>query len=243
MGSDDPHGHDGFDRLFDGQLGRKCLFLGEKEKEPLRRDKSCGDKNRHPRLVLEIRQFVRYKSKHIIPFLWKFNKDSLTEGAFSRGREGIGELFGGSVNIFDDRDRRENTIPPADQSATQDIRGDQSDQIEQEEKANESNPREVVYTIEKRDVYIGDQGAEDTVQAVEDKLQDEERDPEGKDDQNPCEGLCSKMFKNFFRHAPAGGNSRIFFRSASSTTSLSSKRRASSPNLSFFAVSISLTLT
>jgi hypothetical protein len=91
-------------------------------------------------LALEIGQLIRHKSKHIISFLWKFDKDSPAEGAFSRGREGISQLFGGGINIFYDRDRSKETISPANQFAAQDIGGDQSDQVEQEKETNQSYP-------------------------------------------------------------------------------------------------------
>ena len=90
--------------------------------------------------------------------------------------------------------------------------------------------------------HIGHQGAEDIIQGVEDELQDEEGDPEGQDDQDSCKDLRSKMSENIFRHALDGGNWRIFFRSASSTTSFSSRRWASSSSLSFFAVRSSFAL-
>ena len=93
MRSDNPHRHDGFDRLFDGQLGREYLLFREKEEKALRWDKGCGDKNGDLRLALEISQLICHKADHIISFLWEFNKDSLSERAFSRGREGIGQLF------------------------------------------------------------------------------------------------------------------------------------------------------
>src|SRR4030042_5825552 len=98
------------------------------------------------------------------------------------------------------------------------------------------------YAMEERDINVGDQGVEDIVQGVEDETQNEKGDPERQDDQNPRKNLGSKMSEKRFCHALGKGSSRIFFRSVSSTTSFSSKRRASSPNLSFLAVSISLTL-
>ena len=96
--------------------------------------------------------------------------------------------------------------------------------------------------LEQRDSDVGDEGTKDTIQGVEDKLQDEKGNPEGQYDQNSCKNLCPEMFQYFFCHVLDGINSRILFRSASSTTSFSSKRRASSPILSFLAVNISLTL-
>jgi hypothetical protein len=48
--------------------------------------------------------------------------------------------------------------------------------------------------MEKEDVDVGDQGAEDAVQGIEDELQDEKGDPERKDDQDSREHLCPEMF-------------------------------------------------
>ncbi len=83
MRSDNSHGHDGFDRVFDGQLGREYLLFRKKEEETLGWDEGGRDKNGHLRLVLEINYLIRHKAKYIISFLWKFDKDSLSEGAFS----------------------------------------------------------------------------------------------------------------------------------------------------------------
>ena len=44
--------------------------------------------------------------------------------------------------------------------------------------------------MEQRDGDVGDQGVEDTIQGVEDKLQDEKGDSEGQDDQNSRKDLC-----------------------------------------------------
>ena len=123
MGDDNPHGHDGLDRLFDGQTGRGASFLWGERAETPGRDKGGGDKNGHLRLAIEIRHLIRHESQHIISFLRKFNKDGLAEGAFSCGREGIGQLFGGGIDVFDNRDRREETVPPANQFAAQDVGG------------------------------------------------------------------------------------------------------------------------
>ena len=148
----------------------------------MRRDKGRRNKNGHLCLALQVSQLIRHKSEHIIAFLWKFNKDSLTEGAFLCGREGISQLFGGRINILNDRDSGEETISPANQLMAQDIGGNQSDQIEQDEEADEPHPREMVDTMEERDVYFRDQGVKDPIQGVKDKLQDEKGDPEGQDD-------------------------------------------------------------
>ena len=110
----------------------------------MRWDEGCRDENSHLCLVLEIGQLIGHKTKHIISFLWEFNKNSLTEGSFSGGREGIGQLFGGGIDIFDDWDSGEETVSPANQFAAQDIGRNQSDQIEQEEEGNGSNPWEMV---------------------------------------------------------------------------------------------------
>jgi len=79
LGSDNPHRHDGLDRLFNGQLGGEYFLFGEKEEESLRRDEGGRDKNRDPLLLFSIRQLIRHKAQHIISLLWKFNEDSLTE--------------------------------------------------------------------------------------------------------------------------------------------------------------------
>jgi hypothetical protein len=64
----------------------------------------------------------------------------------------------------------------------QDIGGNQSDQIEQEEEADESYPREMEYPMEEIDIDDRDHGVQDAVQGIEDKHQDEKGDPEGQDD-------------------------------------------------------------
>ena len=140
------------------------------------------DKHGYLRLPLQVRQLIRHKSEHIISFLWKFNKDGLTEGTFLCGREGIGQLFGGGINILNEGNCGEETISPADQLTTQDVGGNQSDQIEQEEEADEPDPRKMVDAMEERDVDFGDQGVEDAIQGVEDKLQDEKGDSERQGD-------------------------------------------------------------
>lgn len=104
-------------------------------------DKGRRDKNGHVRLAFQVSQLIRHKPEHIIAFLGEFNKDGLAEGTFLRGREGIGQLFGGGINILNDRDRGKEAIPPADQFAAQDIGGNQSDQIEQDEETDEPHPR------------------------------------------------------------------------------------------------------
>ncbi len=91
-------------------------------------------------------------------------------------------MFGGGINILNDGDGREETISPANQLTAQDIGGNQSDQIEQEEEADEPDPRKMVDAMEERDIDFRDQGVEDAIQRVEDKLQDEEGDSEGQDD-------------------------------------------------------------
>jgi hypothetical protein len=48
--------------------------------------------------------------------------------------------------------------------------------------------------MEKRDVDVGNQRAEDAVQGIEDELQNEKGDPEGKNDQDSREHLCPEMF-------------------------------------------------
>ncbi len=146
------------------------------------RDKSRRDKNGHLRLAHQISHLIRHKSEHIISFLWKFNKDGLTEGTLLCSREGIGQLFGGGINILNDRDRSEETIPPADQLTAQDISGNQSDQIEQDEEADEPHPPELVHVVKQRNVYCRNQGIEDAIQGVEDEFQNEKGDSEGQDD-------------------------------------------------------------
>jgi len=180
--SDDSHRHDGLDRFFDGQLGRENLLFGKEEKKTLRRDKGGGNKNGHLRLPLEVDQLIRHKAEHIISLLRKFNENSLTERTSFCGREGIGQLFGGSIDILDDWDRFEKAIPPANQFAAQDIRGNQSNQVQQNEEADDSYPREMVYAMEQRDINVWDQGVEDIVEGVEDELQNEKGDPERQDD-------------------------------------------------------------
>ena len=145
-------------------------------------DKGRGDKHRHPRLTLQVRQLICDKSEHIIPFLWKFNKDGLAEGTFLCGREGIGQLFGGGIDIFHDRDRSEETVSPADQLTAQKGGSNPSRQIQQKEETDEPQTPELVGAVKQKNVYIGDQGGEDAVQGVEDELQDEKGDPEGEDD-------------------------------------------------------------
>lgn len=145
-------------------------------------NKGRGDKHGHLHLALQVRQLIRHKSEHIIAFLWKFNKDGLTEGASLCGREGIGQLFGRGINILNEGDRGEEAVPPANQFAAQDIGGNQSDQIKQEEEADEPYPWEMVQAMEQRDVYIRNQGVKDAIQGVEDKLQDKKGDPDGQDD-------------------------------------------------------------
>ena len=145
-------------------------------------DKSRGDKHGHLRLALQVNQLIRHKSEHIIAFLWKFNEDGLTEGTSLCGREGIGQLLGGGINILNDGDRREEAVSPADQLSAQDIGGNQPDQIEQEEEADEPDPWEMVQAMEKRDIDIRNQGVKDAIQGVEDKLEDEKGNPDGQDD-------------------------------------------------------------
>ena len=89
---------------------------------------------------------------------------------------------------------------------------------------------------------MGHDRTEDVIQGIEDKIQDEERDPKGQDDQDSCKYLCPKVFENILYHSLHAESWRIFFRSASSTTSFSSKRRASSPNSPFLAMRISFAL-
>jgi hypothetical protein len=163
-------------------LGREQLLFREKEKETLGWDKSGGDKNGRHRLAIKIGQLIRHKAEHIISFEWKFNKDSLPEGAFSRGGEGIGQLFGRGIDILNDRDRREETISPVNQFAAQDIGRDHPNQVEQEEEADQAHARELEDAMEEGDIDVGDQRVEDTVEGVEDELQNEKGDPEGQDD-------------------------------------------------------------
>jgi len=206
------------------------------------RDEGCRDKNGYLLLVCEIGHFVRHKTEHIISFLWEFNKDGLAKGTFSRSREGIGQLFGGGIDIFYNRDSFEKAVSPTDQFMAQDIGGDHSDQVEQEEETDDSQPRKEKLSIEKIDRHVGHEGAEDIIHGVEGEVQYQKGDPEGQDDQDSCEDLCPKMSKNILCHSLVAGNWRIFFRSASSTTSFSSKRRASSPSSFFLAVRISFAL-
>jgi len=145
-------------------------------------DKGGRDKNGHLRLPLEIGQLIGHKAERIIPLLGKFNENSLAERAFSRGRKGIRQLFGGGVDILDDRDRLEETIPPANQFVAQDIGRDHSNQIEQKEEADDSYSREMDDVMEQGDIDVWDQGVEDAVKGVEDELQNEEGDPERQDD-------------------------------------------------------------
>ncbi len=96
--------------------------------------------------------------------------------------------------------------------------------------------------LKRIDRHVGHERAEDIIEGIEDKLQYQKGDPEGQDDQDSCEDLCPKMSENILYHSLDAGNWRIFFRSASSTTSFSSKRRASSPSSFFLAVRISFAL-
>ncbi len=182
LGCNDPNRHDRFDRFFDGQLGRERFFLREKEEKPLGRNKGRGNKNGHLRFALQVGQLICHKPEHVVSFLWKLNEYGLTEGALFCGGEGIGQLFGGGIDVFNNRDRGEETIPPSDQLAAQDIGGNQSDQIEQDEETDEPYPREVVQTMEERDVDIGNQGVKDAIQGVEDKFQNKKGDPDGQYD-------------------------------------------------------------
>jgi hypothetical protein len=103
-------------------------------------------------------------------------------------------LFRGEIDILNDRDGGKETIPPANQFPAQNIGGNQSDQIEQEEEANDSHSWEMKYAVKESDVYVGDQGVKNIIQGIEDELQNEKGNSEGQDDQDPCKNLCSKMF-------------------------------------------------
>jgi len=130
MGGDNPNGHNGFDGLFNCQLRKEDFFLGKKEKKALGRDEGCRDENGDLLLALEIHQFIRHKAEHIISFLWKFNKDSLAKRTPPSSREGVGQLFGGKVDILDHWNGREETIPPTDQLTAEKIGSDHSRQVE-----------------------------------------------------------------------------------------------------------------
>ena len=118
-------------------LGRDDLFFREKEEKTLGRDEGRGDKNGHLLLVFEIGQLICQKSKNEISFLWEFDKDGLTKGTFSSRRECIGQLFGGGIDILYNWDSREEVVSPTDQLTAQNIGGDHSDQVEQEEKTDD----------------------------------------------------------------------------------------------------------
>jgi hypothetical protein len=91
-------------------------------------------------------------------------------------------LFRGEIDIFNDWDSGEKTIPPANQFATQDIGCNQSDQIEQEEEANDSHSWEMKDAVKERDVDIGYQGVKNIIEGIEDELQDEKGNSEGQGD-------------------------------------------------------------
>ena len=63
-------------------------------------------------------------------------------------------MFGGEVDILHNRDIGEEAISPTDQLAAQDIGGDHSDQVEQEEEADDPQPRDVELSMKKIDRHL-----------------------------------------------------------------------------------------
>jgi len=170
MGGNDPHRHDGFDRFFNGHVRREYLVLWEKEEEPLGRDKCRGNKNGHLHPLFEIGQLIGHEPEDKIPLLWELNEDSLAKGSLSGGGEGIGQLFRREIDILHDGDICKQAVCPTDQLPTQNIGGDDPDEIEQKEEADDPQPRKVIISVEKIDGHLWHQWAEDAIQGVEDEL-------------------------------------------------------------------------
>jgi len=201
MGGDDAHGHNGFDRFFNCQIGGEHLLFREEKENTLWGDECHRNKNGHLPLMLKVGQFIGHEAEHIAPLLWELYKDGLAEGTLSRGREGIGQLFGRSIDIFYNWDYSEETIPPTDQFTTHDIGGDHTEKIEQDEETDDPQTRQEILMMKKIDGYLWRQRAEDIFQGIEDKRQDQKGDPDGKDDQDTCKDLRSKMFEKVFYHS------------------------------------------
>jgi hypothetical protein len=100
----------------------------------------------------------------------------------------------------------EEFVCPVNQFATQDIGGDHTDEVEEEEEPDDSQAGDGNVALEKIDRDLGHEWVEDAVQSVEDELQNEESDPERQDHQDPRENLSSKVFENCLDHALATCN-------------------------------------
>jgi len=155
LGCDDANGHDGFNRIFNGHIGGENLFLGEKEEKALRRDKRRGDEYAHLRLLVEIGQFIGHEADDEVFFLWKFDQNGLTEGAFSGRRKRIGQLFGGEIDILHDRNIDKQVVSPADEFPAQHVGGDDPNDVEQNEEGNDPQPRHGKKATKKVDVNLG----------------------------------------------------------------------------------------
>ncbi len=91
--SDDAHGHNRFDGLFNGHLRRKDLLFWEEKKVAGGRGKRRRDEDGDFFFILEIGQLIGDKSKNEVSFPGEFDKDGLPEGAPFRRGKGIGQLL------------------------------------------------------------------------------------------------------------------------------------------------------
>jgi hypothetical protein len=145
-------------------------------------------------LTIEVHQFIRHKSEDEVSLLGEFDKNGLAEGAFPAGGKGIGQLFGGEIDILHDRDVRKKAVSPADQSTAKDIGGNDPEEIEQEKEADDSKTGDGNLPVKEP---MGDerhQRVEDAVEDVKDEFQNEEGNAEGQDDQNACKDFGPKVF-------------------------------------------------
>ena len=100
----------------------------------------------------------------------------------------------------------EEFVGPVDQFSAQHIGGDHTDEVEEEEEPDDSQAGDGNVALEKIDRDLGHEWVEGAVQSVEDKLQDEESNPERQDHQDSCKDLSSKVFENSLDHALATGS-------------------------------------
>jgi len=107
-------------------------------------------------------------------------------------------LFGCGIDLFHNGDGCKYSVPPSDQPFSQDIGGDQPDQINQKKKADDPQPGKIKLLVKNGKGNRGHQGAENVIQRIEDEAQNEDRDPERQDDKHSRNDLCPKMFEDSF---------------------------------------------
>jgi hypothetical protein len=142
---------------------------------------------------MKVPELVGDEAEGVVSLQGKLNKNSLAEGPFSGGGKGIRQLFGRGVDVFHNGNGCEEPISQMDQAVSQDVAGDDSDEIEEEEEEKGPHPRDDEILLKELDMDFGGERSQDPVQGVEDELQDQKRDSQRQNHQNSRENLGPEM--------------------------------------------------